>query len=121
MSEEFDLDLDEEFDIDLVQEFYNKYHAANGRFTNKLQAVKGKRGMAIRRAATRKVKAAARARKKAEMMQKMQPNKDKSEPLKGQFKPSGNKKMDAIAITRLDRGSPERAAAAKAFQKAYGD
>lgn len=48
------------------------------------------------------------------------PNKDKSEPLKGAYKVTGNKSQDAINITRLDRGSPERAKAVKAFEKHYG-
>lgn len=48
------------------------------------------------------------------------PNKDKSEALKGAYKITGNKSQDAINITRLDRGSPERAKAAKAFEKHYG-
>jgi len=49
-----------------------------------------------------------------------QPNKDGSTPLKGAFKVSGDKGKDAIKISQLDRGSPERKAAAAAFQKAYG-
>lgn len=48
------------------------------------------------------------------------PNKDKSTPLRGSYKTTGNKSKDAIKLTQLDRGSPERKAAAKAFERAYG-
>jgi len=63
---------------------------------------------------------AANAKKGAVTRTKGNPNKDGSEALKGAFKTTGNKGQDAIAISRLDRGSPERIKAAKAFEKAYG-
>lgn len=47
-------------------------------------------------------------------------NKDGSQKLKGGFKITGDKSKDAIAITRLDRGSAARKAAAKKFQETYG-
>jgi len=47
------------------------------------------------------------------------PNKDGSVALKGAFKPSGNKRADTIKISQLDRGSKERAAAVKQYEKAY--
>jgi hypothetical protein len=58
--------------------------------------------------------------KKGAMTKKGNPNKDGSEALKGAYKITGNKTQDAINITRLDRGSPERAKAVKAFEKAHG-
>jgi hypothetical protein len=48
------------------------------------------------------------------------PNKDGSTALKGAYKTTGKKSQDAINITKLDRGSPERAKAVRAFEKAYG-
>ena len=47
------------------------------------------------------------------------PNKDGSVALKGAFKVSGNKRADTIKITQLDRGSKERLAAVRAYDKAY--
>lgn len=47
-------------------------------------------------------------------------NKDGSEKLVGGFKISGNRSADAIAITRLDRGSKARADAVKKFSAKYG-
>jgi len=58
---------------------------------------------------------------KGAQTKKGQPNKDGSEPLKGAYKITGHKPTDLINITRLDRGSPERAKASAAFQKHYGD
>jgi len=63
---------------------------------------------------------AANAAKGAKTRTVGNPNKDGSEPLKGAFKITGNKSHDMLNIMRLDRGSPERAKAAKAFEKAYG-
>ena len=47
-------------------------------------------------------------------------NKDGSDKLSGGFKITGDKRKDAIAITRLDRGSKARTKAAKAYAKHYG-
>jgi hypothetical protein len=47
-------------------------------------------------------------------------NKDKSEKLVGGYKHSGNKVKDLLQISRLDRGSPARKAAAQKFEAAYG-
>lgn len=107
--------MGEEFDnLDMAEEFYNKFHGPDGRFTTRLLAVKGQRGLAARAAYRKRYKAAMRAKK-------VQPNKDKSEPLVGKYKITGNRGQDAINITRLDRGSPERKAAEKMFEKKYGE
>lgn len=45
---------------------------------------------------------------------------DGSEKLVGGYKHTGNKAKDMIQISRLDRGSPARKAAAKKFEAAYG-
>jgi hypothetical protein len=63
---------------------------------------------------------AANARKGAATRTKGNPNKDGSAPLKGRFRTSGDRKADMIKITQLDRGSAERKAAVKAYEKAYG-
>lgn len=47
-------------------------------------------------------------------------NKDMSDKLVGGYKHTGNKAKDMIQISRLDRGSPARKAAAKKFEAAYG-
>lgn len=47
-------------------------------------------------------------------------NKDGSAKLVGGYKPTGNKAKDMIQISRLDRGSAARKAAAKKFEAAYG-
>lgn len=47
-------------------------------------------------------------------------NKDGSAKLVGGYKHTGNKAKDMIQISRLDRGSPARKAAAKKFEAAYG-
>lgn len=47
-------------------------------------------------------------------------NKDKSDKLAGGYKSTGNRAKDMIQISRLDRGSPARKAAAKKFQAQYG-
>lgn len=47
-------------------------------------------------------------------------NKDRSDKLVGGYKHTGNKAKDMIQISRLDRGSPARKAAAKKFEEAYG-
>ncbi len=49
-----------------------------------------------------------------------QPNKDGSMALKGAYKITGHKPTDMINVSRLDRGSKERQAAATTFQKHYG-
>lgn len=47
-------------------------------------------------------------------------NKDLSDKLVGGYKHTGNKAKDMIQISRLDRGSAARKAAAKKFEAAYG-
>lgn len=47
-------------------------------------------------------------------------NKDGSDKLSGGFKITGNKAKDMIQISRLDRGSAARKAAAKKFEAQYG-
>lgn len=47
-------------------------------------------------------------------------NKDGSDKLVGGYKHTGNKAQDMIQISRLDRGSAARKAAAKKFEEAYG-
>jgi hypothetical protein len=51
---------------------------------------------------------------------KVNANKDGSKALRGEYKTTGNRAQDLIKLTRLDRGSAERKAAAKAFETAYG-
>lgn len=90
------------FESVIVEEFYNTCHGPDGRFCGTKSGGKGRSGGG---------KSAKRP---------TQPHKDGSTPLRGKFKITGNKTADAIKITRLDRGSPERKAAAAAFEKAYG-
>lgn len=101
------------------KEYKTAQARARGSWADREKGQGGNKGMGSN---SRKADAAraANAKKGAVTRTKGNPNKDGSEPLKGRFKTTGNKSQDAIAITRLDRGSPERAAAVKAFEKAYG-
>lgn len=83
---------------------------------------KGQGGLRHAKGANSKKADAARAKnavKGAKTRTVGNPNRDGSTPLKGAFKISGNKAQDAIKITQLDRGSPERKRAVAAYEKAY--
>jgi hypothetical protein len=133
--------VEREFTSELVEEFYNSCHTTtDGRFCGR--KAKGKKVIRVPMSdAARKSNAllrgisAARKTKEYRMTRnklkglgtkkkvnpnKANPSKDGSDPLKGKYKTTGNKAQDAINITRLDRGSPERKRAAAAFEKAYG-
>lgn len=90
------------------------------KWANREKGQGGLRGITGRNSKRADTARAANAVKGAKTRTVGNPNKDGSEALKGAFKTTGNKGQDAIAITRLDRGSPERAKATAAFQKAYG-
>lgn len=115
-----------------VEEFYNSCHnKSDGRFCNTRAKGKGvsrvpmsdaaRRSNAVLRriAAARRSEGYKKTRKAIQGMNK-RTNNDKSEPLRGKYKITGNKAQDAINITRLDRGSPQRRAAVAAFEKKYG-
>jgi hypothetical protein len=123
-----------EFDSELVQEFYNSCHnTSDGRFCGR--GAKGKKvirvpmsdaarrsnAMLRRLAADRRSKEYKNTRRRLARDGKAQPNKDGSKALPSKFKTTGDRKADAIAITRLDRGSAERKAAVRAFGKRYGN
>lgn len=122
-------DMAEEFDTASVEEFYNPYHdPKTGRFTfakgrgKKMRvpfAPQARLSYALKRQEISRQKAKAKA-KAMRAANKMTKNADKSEPIKGGFKISGNKRADAMAIMRLDRNSPERKKAADQFRKKYG-
>lgn len=117
------------FESALVEEFYNSCHLkSNGKFCGKATRSRGTRvpmsdaarasNAAIRGQSAKRRKTEKSALEKAR--NKTTANKDGSEPIKGGFKLTGNKSRDAVALTRLDRGSKERKAAATAFEKRYG-
>jgi hypothetical protein len=131
-----------EFASETVEEFYNSCHSRDsGKFCG--VKAKGKKVLRVpmsdaarrsnavlrRLSADRKSKEYKRTQARLENTKrgpvkkagpKAAPNRDKSAPLRGKYKTTGNRGQDAINLTRLDRGSPERKAAAKAFQAAYG-
>lgn len=135
-----------EFSSEAVEEFYNSCHnTSDGKFCGR--GAKGKKVIRVpfseaarrsnsilrRLASDRKSKEYKSSRKatsalatkdkerdKRSNASRVQPNKDGSKALPSKFKTTGNRKDDAIAITRLDRGSKERKAAVAAFAKAYG-
>lgn len=121
-----------EFSSEVVEEFYNSCHTTtDGRFCGR--GAKGKRVIRVpfseaarrsnatlrRLASDRKSKEYKNTRRRLAEPKK-QPNKDGSEALKGRFRTSGDRKADMIKITQLDRGSAERKAAVRAYEKAYG-
>jgi hypothetical protein len=121
-----------EFSSEAVEEFYNSCHTTtDGRFCGR--GAKGKRVIRVpmsdaarrsnailrRVASDRKSKEYKNTRRRLAEPKK-QPNKDGSKALPGKFKTTGDRKADVIAISRLDRGSPERKAAVAAFGKRYG-
>jgi hypothetical protein len=115
-----------------TEEFYNAYHdPKTGRFTTskgrgkKLRvpfAPQARLSYALKRQALSKQKAKEKAKmaRKEAKANKMTQNLDKSEPIKGGYKITGNKRADAVAISRLDRDSAERAKAIKMWNKKYG-
>jgi hypothetical protein len=121
-----------EFSSEAVEEFYNSCHTTtDGRFCGR--GAKGKRVIRVpmsdaarrsnailrRVASDRKSKEYKNTRRRLAEPKK-QANKDGSKALPSKFKTTGDRKADAIAITRLDRGSAERKAAVAAFGKRYG-
>jgi hypothetical protein len=93
---------------------------ARGTWADREKGQGGLRGVSGSNSKKADAARAANAKKGAVTKTQGNANRDGSEALKGAFKPSGNKGQDVIAISRLDRGSPERAKAVKAFEKAYG-
>lgn len=81
-----------------IEEFFNRNHSkADGRFSSG-----GSGGSAPR------------------VNKSGHTNQDHSMALRSKYKITGSKGKDAINITRLDRGSPERKAASQMFEKHYG-
>lgn len=101
------------------KEYKTGQERSRGSWADREKGQGGLRGVKGRN--SKKADAARAANAKAgAMTKKGNPNKDGSTSLKGAYKTTGNKTQDAINITRLDRGSPERAKAAALFEKTYG-
>lgn len=102
------------------KEYKNARARVKGSWADREKGQGGLRGVSGTNSKKADAARAANAKAGAKIRTVGNPNKDGSVALKGRYKTTGNKSKDLLNYSKLDRGSPERKAAGKAFQAAYG-